>query len=603
MARGKKIRRMNLRTSNGIENLEISQSSRGDIHVPVSWRVIMDRSKSIMIGLILLASLVVTSTNVYADDEDIIIESNMTWSSDMTLSQNVRVMNGGSLSIIDSQVNISNGVGIYVDSSSSLSLENSGLSSINAPSGLAGFGYCDEDNRSAVRALSQSQQNIRVYLRPIQGYSLDGVVAYFGNETKDLSGEEDFVPLGSGPVDIWIGMTGPLCHPVSLSEISIERGGQERVWSEAADYEHRNFMVHGDPGFTIDIDGLMKSRGSSIYGGSISASGYLNISDSYLNKVGPILLNDHGASLLLQGNTQFSNSTDDHDVRAWAHSSIEWGADVTGSGGLTDKWERRLSGQRLTFDAMYVTYEITGMHKFPSYSNFSNELGVSFIDGGKERVVEIAWSEDNTWEESPIWTEMAKIVITEYRTAWNPEASGILDYGGGQLDLNWEEEVLVRSGTPMIEWASLTPIGEDGVVVEASIGDSVNVEAVIANSGSAAASLAIGCKDSSGVEAQISPQFPNAIIEPGTERTISFSWRSSTTGEDYLSCRVLTPTQLVEEDAFGGGEMETANLSWIESSSDSEGDNTLVPALVVVLISAAIGGYFLFSIYQEEDEI
>ena len=561
----------------------------------------MERSKSIMISIILLASLVASTTNSSADGEDIIVESNMTWSGDMTLSQNVRILNGGSLSFVDSKVNISSGVGIYVDASSSLSLESSELSSTNPPSGLAGFGYCDEDNRSSVRVFSQSEQNIRAHLRPIQGFSLDGVVAYFGNETKDLSGEEDFIPLGSGSVDIWIGLTGPLCHPVSLSEISIERAGQERVWSDAADYEHRNFMVHGDPGFSIDIDGSMQSNGSSIFGGRISSYGYLNISDSSLDRVGPILLANDDASLVLGGNTKITNSTDDHDVRARAHSPIEWGDGVSGSGGLTDKWERRLSGQKLSFDAMYVTFEIRGMHKFPSYSNFSNELGISFVDGGKERVVEIAWSEDNTWEEAPIWTENASVVITEYRTAWNPEASGILDYGGGQFDLPWEQEVWVRTGTPMIEWVSLTPMGEDGILGEASIGDSVNVEAVISNSGTAAASLAIGCKDSSGVEAQVSPQFPNAIIEPGTERTISFSWRSSSTGEDYLNCRVLTPTQLVEESAFGGGEMETSNLSWIDSSDDTGDERSILPALIVVLISAAIGGHFLFRIYREDE--
>ncbi|MBF93087.1 MAG: hypothetical protein CMB78_04865 [Euryarchaeota archaeon] len=561
----------------------------------------MERSKSIMISIILLASLVASTTNSSADGEDIIVESNMTWSGEMTLSQNVRILNGGSLSFVDSKVNISSGVGIYVDASSSLSLESSELSSTHPPSGLAGFGYCDEDNRSSVRVFSQSEQNIRAYLRPIQGFSLDGVVAYFGNETKDLSGEEDFIPLGSGSVDIWIGLTGPLCHPVSLSEISIERAGQERVWLDAADYEHRNFMVHGDPGFSIDIDGSMQSNGSSIFGGRISSYGYLNISDSSLDRVGPILLANDDASLVLGGNTKITNSTDDHDVRARAWSPIEWGDGVSGSGGLTDKWERRLSGQKLSFDAIYVTFEIRGMHKFPSYSNFSNELGISFVDGGKERVVEIAWSEDNTWEEAPIWTENATVVITEYRTAWNPEASGILDYGGGQFDLPWEQEVWVRTGTPMIEWVSLTPMGEDGILGEASIGDSVNVEAVISNSGTAAASLAIGCKDSSGVEAQVSPQFPNAIIEPGTERTISFSWRSSSTGEDYLNCRVLTPTQLVEESAFGGGEMETSNLSWIDSSDDNGGERSILPALIVVLISAAIGGHFLFRIYREDE--
>ena len=561
----------------------------------------MNRRNPIMMCLILLFSVVIFPANAVAEGDDIIIESNMTWSDDMTLSQNVRVVNGGSLTFVGSQVNISNGVNIYVDSTSSLELENSRLMAAQPPAGLAGFGYCEEGNRSAVLASTSSSQDIRIYLRPMQGFTLDGVVAHFGNETKDLSGVEDFIPLGNGPVDTWVGLTGPLCHPISLSEISIERNSQERSWTDAADIPHRNMMVNGDPGFTIDIDGSMVTSSSSIFGGEISSSGSLHINDTALDRVGPILLTSDGASIHLGGSTQFSNSTDDHDVRTRAQSTIDWEDGVSGSGGLTDKWERRLSGQSLSFDAMFVTYEITGMHKFPSYSNFSSEMGVSFIDGGRERVVEIAWSADNSWEEKPVWSEQAVVTITDYRTAWNPEESGIGDYGGGQFELVWDLEVMVESGTPMVEWDDLRVVGGGGLLSEANVGDSVNVEAVIVNSGTAAASLAINCEDvSTNTTSQISPSFPNAILGPSEQVTISFSWRTSVAGEDSISCRILTPTQLVDELSFGGGQMPSQSVNWIVA--DNEDDSTLLPALIALLIAAAIGGYLLFSIYNEREE-
>ena len=561
----------------------------------------MNRRNPIMMCLILLFSVVIFPANAVAEGDDIIIESNMTWSDDMTLSQNVRVVNGGSLTFVGSQVNISNGVNIYVDSTSSLELENSRLMAAQPPAGLAGFGYCEEGNRSAVLASTSSSQDIRIYLRPMQGFTLDGVVAHFGNETKDLSGGEDFIALGNGPVETWVGLTGPLCHPISLSEISIERNSQERSWTDAADIPHRNMMVNGDPGFTIDIDGSMVTSSSSIFGGEISSSGSLHINDTALDRVGPILLTSDGASIHLGGSTQFSNSTDDHDVRARAQSTIDWGDGVSGSGGLTDKWERRLSGQSLSFDAMFVTYEITGMHKFPSYSNFSSEMGVSFIDGGRERVVEIAWSADNSWEEKPVWSEQAVVTITDYRTAWNPEESGIGDYGGGQFELVWDLEVMVESGTPMVEWGDLRVVGGGGLLSEANVGDSVNVEAVIVNSGTAAASLAINCEDvSTNTTSQISPSFPNAILGPSEQVTISFSWRTSVAGEDSISCRILTPTQLVDELSFGGGQMPSQSVNWIVA--DNEDDSTLLPALIALLIAAAVGGYLLFSIYNEREE-
>lgn len=560
----------------------------------------MNRRNPIMLCLVILFSVAFIPSNAVAED-DIIIESDMTWSDDMTLSQDVRVVNGGSLSFVNSQVDIANGVGIYVDQTSSLTIENSGLSAMQPPSGLAGFGYCDEGNRSAVLASSSSNQNVRMYVRPIQGFTLDGVVAHFGNETKDLSGDEDFIPLGNGPVDTWVGLTGPLCHPISLSEISVEREGQERVWADAADFSHQNMMVNGVPGFTIEIEGVMHADSSSIFGGRVSSSGTLRINDTSLDRVGPILLTSDDAEIHLGGDSIFSNSTDDHDIRAGSLSSINWGDDVRGSGGLTDKWERRLVGQSLSFDAMFVTYEITGMHKFPSYSNFSNEIGVSYIDGGRERVVEIAWSADNTWEEDPIWSERAIVTITDYRTAWNPEESGIGDYGGGQFELSWDSEVVVESGIPMVMWDGLTVIEEDGEVSGASVGDSVNVDAVISNSGSAAASLAINCEDvSTDTTAQISPSFPNSIIGPGEQVTISFSWRVSSPGEESISCRILTPTQLVDEFAFGGGQMNSQSVNW--TIADDDQDTTVIPALIALVIAAVVGGYFLLSIYKEREE-
>ena len=93
----------------------------------------------------------------------------------------------------------------------------------------------------------------------------------------------------------------------------------------------------------------------------------------------------------------------------------------------------------------------------------------------RERVIEIAWSENNTWEESPIWSEEAVVTITDYRTAWNPEQSGIGEYGGGQFLLSWDSEVGVESGTPMVAWGGLGGVGEEGALSEAAAGDSVNV--------------------------------------------------------------------------------------------------------------------------------
>ena len=81
---------------------------------------------------VLLLSVSIFSMDVSAEGDDIVIESDMTWSDDMSLSQNVRVVNGGSLSLVDSHFTVSNNVQIFVDSSSSLRLVDSEITSDSA---------------------------------------------------------------------------------------------------------------------------------------------------------------------------------------------------------------------------------------------------------------------------------------------------------------------------------------------------------------------------------------------------------------------------------------------------------------------------------------
>ncbi|MEE3114421.1 MAG: hypothetical protein VX303_05805, partial [Candidatus Thermoplasmatota archaeon] len=361
-------------------------------------------------------------------------------------------------------------------------------------------------------------------------------------------------------------------------------------------------MVFGDPGFTIRVEGTMETIGSSVEGAQISTTGHLSINDSVMNRSGPVLLLTDDASIVLGGSTNFTDSTDDHDVRARAHSTIEWGEDVSGSGGLTDKWERRLAGQHLSFEARYVTYEITGMHSPPSYSSFSDENGVSYVKGGDERVVEIAWSDDNTWEDGPIWTEQAVVTIQSYRTAWNPENSEIGNYGGGGFPLTWQAEIIVDQATPNIQWTSLQGVRDGNSTYTATLGESLAMEAVIANTGTAAAILAIDCNvTSTGIAAEMSPTWPNAMIGAGGEETIHFSWRTSTTGEDSLTCRVLTPTQLVDDLAFGGGEITSGAITWKEAGEEERLPYTL-PIMLALVVGIAIAGFVAVNRMNEIDE-
>ena len=65
-----------------------------------------------------------------------------------------------------------------------------------------------------------------------------------------------------------------------------------------------------------------------------------------------------------------------------------------------------------------------------------------------------------------------------------------------------------------------------------------------------------------------------------------------------MPCRILTPTQLVDDLAFGGGEMASENISWQEVE-DSEGLTYILPIMLALVIGIAIGGYVLINRAEE----
>ena len=554
-------------------------------------------STVIMTGIITLSVLLIPIP-MMAEENDILIEGNMTWEGVMRIENDIHVANGASLKILNSEIfatsTSSDGIEIFVDNESSLVIENSRFINENPPNYLVGFGYCDSENRSAIKIpWTENTEDAIISFRAIESGTLEGVTVYHRESIYNLSGIEDSISVSSGFEDFWIEFVGPNCYPVSLSEVEVSTSAGSMPFV-AGDLVHRNMMLYGDYDLFFEIQGELILESSTIRGSKITSSGEIIVRNSTLDRVGPIILESNSASIVLSGDSRFGNSTDDHDIRANANSTIEWGDGVIGTGGLTDKWERRISGQFLKFDigndASFVTYEIVGMFNYPTYTNSSDYEGISFIMGGKERVIEIAWSEDNTWEENKIWKEVAIVNILSYRTAWNPKLSDLENYGGSFI-LGTDLGIHVDWGIPKIEWESLeiNTSADDGKKI-AQIGDSLPVYAKLKNLGSAPARFSIGCNlSSSGEQAVISPSFPHITLGAGEEGIIEFRWRNSQIGNESLDCRVLTPTQLIEDDAFGGGEITSSEVTWGEEEEEI-GLTYIMPAIVALVVGIIIYG-------------
>lgn len=565
-----------------------------------SVRDLMVKRHIVILSLLFfIANLGIIGNSSAQNTDDMLIESDITWTEGQNIDGVVKILDGGKLTIIDSEIIFSPESSLEIDKGGLLVLEQTQLKSENIPSDLKGYGYCDEFNRSTIILDTTSyDNNFEIILESSANSNFNGATAYIQNEVLTMNNSEFSYIIQdniSSVERLIIGLCGYGSTPISLSTVSVVYDGVTEKYL-ASDLEYRNMMISGFRDYTLDITGDLKSYNSTIIGANIIATGNIELVTNDLIRSGPILLNDDNASITLT-NTKIIGSLDDHDIRAMPESEINWSEDTTGSGDLTDKWERRIMGQYLQFDAVWVEYQIKGLYGIDTYTNFSNADGISYIDGGRERIIEIGWSDDNIWAVDDIWREDAIINVIKYRTAWNPENSEIGNYGISGLKLTNDKIIIIDQNTPNIKWVSL----ESEESNEEAIGSIVMLGKVV-NEGTAAAHIAITCYINSSGENAETDNYPNVLVDPGEIGEIIFDWRNSKAGNEELKCVILTPTQIVEEDSFGGGNMTSETINW-KVNEDEVGFSYVIPILIVISLGIIIIGYILVNRASIKTEI
>ena len=538
------------------------------------------RTAALLQSILMISSVLLVSAVIFAEDTETVISMDVTWNGEDSVEGAVRIVDGGHLTIDNADIKMMEGSSIHVDEGGQLTISHSTVKSQTPPSAIASMGYWDEQNLSKFKIPSEGISGpFQVDMFAMEGDTYYSDAAHIGGESYNLNGSSHTFNFDDGSEDIWIGLTGYGSSPVTVGSITIttQTGGETTI--PGSELETVNMRGAGTPGFQLHVDGEMQSSSSSLIGGQVLVDGTLSADGTEFNRVGPIMVGESGRIDLL-GTTSFSASLDDHDVRTGAYSELFWGEGVSGSGGLIDKWEKRIGEQTLHLDAKYVVLRISGVGPQESTQEiFSDENGTAYINNGNERVVEIGYA-DGT-----VWTESATIEIISYETGWNPQTSDIGNYGGGIINLDWSKSVVLDSGTPFVEWESLE-IPEDSL--SKIRGQSMPVVAGLANRGTAAALLYFTCDvTETGMEADIGG-YQQARIESGESIQVSFGWRHSQAGDASLTCRILTPTQLVEDDAFGGGSMTTATASWAEPEEDDS--LPVLPLLAAIVVAMAIAG-------------
>ena len=92
--------------------------------------------------------------------------------------------------------------------------------------------------------------------------------------------------------------------------------------------------------------------------------------------------------------------------------------------------------------------------------------------------------------------------------------------------------------------------------------------------------------------------FQGLVLDAGQTDEIFFDWRGGETGDYSLDCEILTPTQLVSDDSFGGGTFSSGTVSWVESVEDA--GLPMVSILVALAVSVIIIGVWLVRKSSEE---
>ncbi|MBT3600536.1 MAG: hypothetical protein HN520_01950, partial [Euryarchaeota archaeon] len=94
--------------------------------------------------------------------------------------------------------------------------------------------------------------------------------------------------------------------------------------------------------------------------------------------------------------------------------------------------------------------------------------------------------------------------------------------------------------------------------------------------------------------------YQNARVEPGEQIEVNFGWRNINPGYFSLTCDILTPTQLVNDTAFGGGSISTNSVIWEEIEEESF---NMIPIFIVIIIAIISGGvYFIQKLSIDAEE-
>ena len=546
---------------------------------------------------VLIVLMMALSINVNGQENQ--ISSDIIWDTDRSHSGTIIVSSGYSLTIENSVVSMEAGSRIVVEEGASLMISESEITTPEPPKGIVGFGHGIGNSASSFMIpASDYDEDFRAFISPSEGGSFFGF-EFVVNDDESIYGNESELMLefDSEASDTWITVLGFPTSSVGIAGLELEFDDSNTIQIPGIELETRNMRPYGAAAYEIVSSGSVHISGSSVLGGSLQLDGNTIISQTALNRSTPIMAMSNVSNMSLS-NVSIGWSMDDHDLRmgpstVLSANSVDW------TGGLTDRWERRVGQQMVEFSSSDVIYRVDGLGYQQSNmgSLISDQNGIGLVGSGIERVVEIGWALDSDeYSQSPIWAEEAFIITESFRTAWNPQ-SEVQDYGG-RVAVDWNKSTIIAmAGSPdIVSWES-----PDILILSIDYGENLDADPTegwranltISNKGNADAIVYFICDDAqTGLRQSIGDAYVGGLVESDDTAIFPINWTPAGEGEMALTCKILTPSQLVNENFWGGGSITTPLIDFLYSEEDDAG--SVVPALVAMAgVGILIGAYLM----------
>jgi hypothetical protein len=121
--------------------------------------------------------------------------------------------------------------------------------------------------------------------------------------------------------------------------------------------------------------------------------------------------------------------------------------------------------------------------------------------------------------------------------------------------------------------------------IELSVNSPLEVTVTVSNSGQVGAvDISLDCTLENGSDARLSPAYPQLTVVAGGSESVTFTWRGSVEGENYLNCIIVAPIGWIGPvQASGGASSEV--VSW-QGLVDAEDDAGMV---IVILVAMGFG--------------